>query len=108
MTIYATNQVLRSLIDATHTSIMKSTEGHGLTDSAAVAEHEFMHHAEEDAGHGITDKVATAEYEFMHRVEQEEHEHEAELKRGLSNEAAEWEFDLIHGAEVCRRRRLSG
>ncbi|EMR70045.1 hypothetical protein UCREL1_2927 [Eutypa lata UCREL1] len=78
---------------------MKSTEGHGLTDSAAVAEHEFMHHAEEDAGHGITDKVATAEYEFMHRVEQEEHEHEAELKRGLSNEAAEWEFDLIHGAE---------
>ena len=79
---------------------MKHPEGHGLPDSAVLAERDGMRGAEKDLGHGITDEAATAEGQFMHRAEHEEAEHEAAAKRGLSDEAAEWEHDLIHGAEV--------
>ncbi|RYP30482.1 hypothetical protein DL767_006223 [Monosporascus sp. MG133] len=85
---------------------MTSSDHTGITDSVAIAEHEFMQRAEhEEQEHeaalrrGITDEAAIAEYQFMHRAEQEEHEHEAAAKRGLTDEAAEWEYDLIHGAE---------
>lgn len=36
---------------------------------------------------------------MIHHAEQEEHEHEAAMKRGLPDSAAEAEYDLIHGAE---------
>lgn len=89
---------------------MKHPEGHGLPDSAALAERDMMRGADKDLGHGITDEAAIAEGQFMHRAEHEEAEHEAAAKRGLSDDAAVWEHDLIHGAEVshtpfsfCRR-----
>ncbi|RYP64668.1 hypothetical protein DL769_006576 [Monosporascus sp. CRB-8-3] len=93
---------------------MTSPDRTGITDAAAIAEHEFMQRAEHE-GHeheaalrrGITDEAAIAEYQFMHRAEQEEHEHEAAAKRGLPDEAAEWEYDLIHGAERQLNRPTS-
>lgn len=53
-----------------------SADGHGLPDSAIIGAHDMIHHAE-----------------------QEEHEYEAAMKRGITDEAAQAEYDLMHGAE---------
>ena len=41
---------------------------------------------------------------LIHHAEQEEHEYEAALKRGITDEMAEAEYDLIHGAELRAAR----
>ncbi|KAI1775422.1 hypothetical protein F4818DRAFT_416546 [Hypoxylon cercidicola] len=50
-------------------------------------------------GHGLPDNAIVGAHDMIHHAEQEEHEHEAAMKRGLPDSAAEAEYDLIHGAE---------
>ncbi|KAI5919813.1 hypothetical protein F4810DRAFT_685764 [Camillea tinctor] len=50
-------------------------------------------------GHGLPDPAIKGAHDMIHHAEQEEHEHEAAMKRGLPDSAAEAEYDLIHGAE---------
>ncbi|KAI1395548.1 hypothetical protein F4819DRAFT_492380 [Hypoxylon fuscum] len=50
-------------------------------------------------GHGLPDTSIIEAHDMIHHAEQEEHEHEAAMKRGLPDSAAEAEYDLIHGAE---------
>ncbi|KAI0593646.1 hypothetical protein F4775DRAFT_597060 [Biscogniauxia sp. FL1348] len=50
-------------------------------------------------GHGLPDPAIIGAHDMIHHAEQEEHEHEAAMKRGLPDSAAEAEYDLIHGAE---------
>ncbi|KAI1453386.1 hypothetical protein F4805DRAFT_461805 [Annulohypoxylon moriforme] len=63
-------------------------------------------------GHGLPDEAVVEAHDMMHHAEQEEHEHEAAMKRGITDDMAEAEYDLIHGAEERaardeRRRRGS-
>ncbi|KAI4859851.1 hypothetical protein F4820DRAFT_453490 [Hypoxylon rubiginosum] len=50
-------------------------------------------------GHGLPDNAVIGAHDMIHHAEQEEHEHEAAMKRGLPDAAAEAEYDLMHGAE---------
>lgn len=50
-------------------------------------------------GHGLPDNAVMGAHDMIHHAEQEEHEHEAAMKRGITDEAAEAEYQLIHGAE---------
>ncbi|KAI1645913.1 hypothetical protein F4815DRAFT_102738 [Daldinia loculata] len=62
-------------------------------------------------GHGLPDNAVMGAHDMIHHAEQEEHEHEAAMKRGITDEAAEAEYQLIHGAEEraarAERRRNS-
>ncbi|KAI0852725.1 hypothetical protein F5Y00DRAFT_153594 [Daldinia vernicosa] len=62
-------------------------------------------------GHGLPDNAIKGAHDMIHHAEQEEHEHEAAMKRGITDEAAEAEYQLIHGAEEradrAERRRSS-
>ncbi|OTB00378.1 hypothetical protein M426DRAFT_237162 [Hypoxylon sp. CI-4A] len=51
------------------------------------------------SNHGLSDTAILEAHDMIHHAEQEEHEHEAEMKRGITDEAAEAEYDLMHGAE---------
>ncbi|XDG09027.1 hypothetical protein ABKA04_008642 [Annulohypoxylon sp. FPYF3050] len=50
-------------------------------------------------GHGLPDAAVMEAHDMMHHAEQEEHEHEAAMKRGITDDMAQAEYDLIHGAE---------
>ncbi|KAI0128167.1 hypothetical protein F4776DRAFT_629472 [Hypoxylon sp. NC0597] len=56
------------------------------------------------AGHGLPDEAIVEAHDMIHHAEQEEHEYEAALKRGITDEMAEAEYDLIHGAELRAAR----
>ncbi|KAI0379213.1 hypothetical protein F5Y04DRAFT_259995 [Hypomontagnella monticulosa] len=62
-------------------------------------------------GHGLPDNAIVGAHDMIHHAEQEEHEYEAAMKRGITDEAAEAEYDLMHGAEEraarTERRRSS-
>jgi hypothetical protein len=50
-------------------------------------------------GHGIPDSAAKGAHDLMHHAEQEQHEHEAAAKRGLTDEAVEKEHEFLEGIE---------
>ncbi|KAI0106167.1 hypothetical protein GGR51DRAFT_518037 [Nemania sp. FL0031] len=50
-------------------------------------------------GHGLPDNAILGAHDMIHHAEQEEHEHEAAMKRGLPDKAIEAEYDFMHHAE---------
>ncbi|KAI1170657.1 hypothetical protein F4777DRAFT_104783 [Nemania sp. FL0916] len=50
-------------------------------------------------GHGLPDNAIRGAHDMIHHAEQEEHEHEAAMKRGLPDKAVEAEHDFMQHQE---------
>jgi hypothetical protein len=46
------------------------------------------------SGHGLDDEAVREAHDFIHKAEQKVHEHDAEMKRGLSDSAVEAEHEF--------------
>jgi len=59
------------------------------------------------SGHGLDDEAVTEGHDFMHKVEQEQHQRDADMKRGLPDSAIEAEHEFEDMVEGSGHRQVS-
>jgi ribosomal protein S15P/S13E len=61
-----------------------------------------------NAEHGITDEAAREAHDMIHHAEQEQHEHDAAARRGLTDAAVDAEREMMDYVEGAGKEETGG